>query len=149
MTLVTALWVALGAAVGAPTRYLADRALQAAHGTAFPWGTFTVNVTAALVLGIVLGGTASDSLCRRRWPVIRARVTVMGVGALVMTTGVIAALLEPETVDLGKGPTIERGAALIAMLFGEHAPERPAEQASAGAPFAGEEVGEAHEPRQH
>jgi hypothetical protein len=35
------------------------------------------------------------------------------------------------------------------MLFGEHAPERAAEQASAGAPFAGEEVGEAHEPRQH
>ena len=64
-------------------------------------------------------------------------------------TGVIAALLEPKTVDLGKGPTIERGAALIAMLFGEHAPERAAEQASAGAPFAGEEVGEAHEPRQH
>ena len=61
----------------------------------------------------------------------------------------IAALLEPETVDLGEGPTIERGAALIAMLFGEHAPERAAEQASAGAPFAGEEVGEAHEPRQH
>ena len=62
MTLVTALWVALGAAVGAPTRYLADRALQAAHGTAFPWGTFTVNVVAALVLGIVLGGPAPGAV---------------------------------------------------------------------------------------
>lgn len=58
MTLVTALWVALGAAIGAPTRYLADRALQSTHGTAFPWGTFTVNVVAALLLGIVLGGPA-------------------------------------------------------------------------------------------
>src|SRR4029450_540256 len=63
--------------------------------------------------------------------------------------GVLAALLEPEPVDLSEGPAIERGAALIAMLFGEHAPERPAEKASAGAPVAGEKVGEAHEPRQH
>src|SRR5262245_34519071 len=62
---------------------------------------------------------------------------------------VLAALLEPEPVDLGEGPAIERGAALIAMLFGEHAPERSAEKASAGAPVAGEKVGEAHEPRQH
>lgn len=58
MTVVTALLVAAGAAVGAPTRYLLDRALQSTHGTAFPWGTFTVNVTAALLLGFVLGGPA-------------------------------------------------------------------------------------------
>ena len=51
----TALLVALGAAVGAPTRYLADRALQSSHGTGFPWGTFTVNVVACLVLGVVTG----------------------------------------------------------------------------------------------
>src|SRR5262245_25281704 len=63
--------------------------------------------------------------------------------------GVLASLLEPEPVDLGEGPAVERGAALIAMLFGEHAPERPAEKASAGAPVASEKIGEAHEPRQH
>src|SRR5262245_47409296 len=63
--------------------------------------------------------------------------------------GVLAALLEPEPVGLGEGPAIERGSALIAMLFGEHAPERPAEKASAGAPVASEKIGEAHEPRQH
>lgn len=56
MTAATALLVALGAALGAPARYLADRAVQSAHGTEFPWGTFTVNTVAALVLGIVLGG---------------------------------------------------------------------------------------------
>ena len=58
----TALLVALGAAVGAPTRYLLDRALQSTHGTAFPWGTFTVNVTAALGLGLVLGGPAPTAV---------------------------------------------------------------------------------------
>ncbi len=58
MSIAAALWVALGAAFGAPTRYLADRALQTTHGTSFPWGTFAVNLVAALLLGLVLGGPA-------------------------------------------------------------------------------------------
>jgi fluoride exporter len=62
VTAVTALLVALGAAVGAPARYLSDRALQAAHGTGFPWGTLTVNVVASLVLGVVLGGPAPHAV---------------------------------------------------------------------------------------
>ena len=52
----TVLLVALGAAIGAPLRYLIDRALQARHDSLFPWGTFTVNVAGSLVLGILVGG---------------------------------------------------------------------------------------------
>jgi CrcB protein len=59
---VTALWVVLGAAVGAPLRYLTDRTVQSAHGTSFPWGTVTVNVVASLVLGIVVGSSAGSVL---------------------------------------------------------------------------------------
>ncbi|MCW2498006.1 fluoride efflux transporter CrcB [Jatrophihabitans sp.] len=55
------LWVALGAAVGAPARYLADRAVQARHASLVPWGTFTVNMAAALVLGILTGVGSSAS----------------------------------------------------------------------------------------
>ncbi|MDF9814539.1 fluoride efflux transporter CrcB [Streptomyces sp. SPB162] len=59
------LLVIAGAAVGAPLRYLTDRLVQARHATAFPWGTFTVNVAGCLVLGIVTGavtaGAASSS----------------------------------------------------------------------------------------
>ncbi|WP_372460357.1 fluoride efflux transporter FluC [Actinomycetospora soli] len=62
MTVLTGLWVALGAALGAPARYLADRALQRTHGTSFPWGTFTVNVVASLVLGVVLGAAAPSAV---------------------------------------------------------------------------------------
>jgi fluoride exporter len=50
---VTVLWVALGAAVGAPARYLTDRALQRLLPGRFPWGTFTVNVVGSFVLGLV------------------------------------------------------------------------------------------------
>lgn len=50
--------VALGAAVGAPVRYLTDRAVQSRHGSAFPWGTFTVNVVGSFVLGLVAAAAA-------------------------------------------------------------------------------------------
>lgn len=49
----TVLLIALGAAVGAPARYLTDRALQARHDSVFPWGTFIVNVTGSFLLGVV------------------------------------------------------------------------------------------------
>jgi len=51
----TVLVVALGAALGAPLRYLVDRAVQARHDSLFPWGTFAVNVGGSFVLGFVAG----------------------------------------------------------------------------------------------
>ncbi len=49
------LWVALGSAVGAPTRYLLDQFIQSRHERVFPWGTFTINVTGSLLLGLLVG----------------------------------------------------------------------------------------------
>lgn len=45
--------------VGAPLRYLTDRAVQARHDTVFPWGTFTVNVVGCLTLGLITGAIAA------------------------------------------------------------------------------------------
>ncbi len=50
--------MALGAAVGAPARYLTDRAVQRIHRGVVPFGTFVVNVFASLVLGLVVGSQA-------------------------------------------------------------------------------------------
>jgi CrcB protein len=52
---VTWLLVALGGALGAPLRYLADRAVQSRHDADFPWGTFAVNVVGCLALGLLTG----------------------------------------------------------------------------------------------
>lgn len=49
------LLVVAGAAVGAPLRYLTDRAVQARHDSFFPWGTFVVNAVACLVMGVLTG----------------------------------------------------------------------------------------------
>jgi CrcB protein len=59
---VTALLVALGAAVGAPLRYLVDRAVQTRHASRFPWGTFGVNVAGSLALGVLAGGAAAHAV---------------------------------------------------------------------------------------
>lgn len=49
------LMIALGAAVGAPARYLTDRAVQTRHDTVFPWGTLAVNAAASLLFGGLVG----------------------------------------------------------------------------------------------
>ncbi|MEO3804623.1 fluoride efflux transporter CrcB [Nonomuraea sp. B1E8] len=58
----TVLLIVLGAAVGAPLRYLVDRAVQARHDTAFPWGTLTVNVAGSALLGFLAGLPAGDGV---------------------------------------------------------------------------------------
>ena len=60
----TVLLVLLGGAVGAPARYLADRAVQRRSDSVFPWGTLCVNVIGSLVLGavaaVVYAGSAPE-----------------------------------------------------------------------------------------
>lgn len=51
----TVLFVFLGAALGAPCRYLLDRLVQARHSSDFPWGTLTVNVVGCFLIGFVVG----------------------------------------------------------------------------------------------
>jgi CrcB protein len=58
----TVVLVALGAAFGAPLRYMVDRAVQARHDSVFPWGTFAVNVIGSLILGVLIGGAASGAV---------------------------------------------------------------------------------------
>jgi CrcB protein len=50
-------WVAfvIAGAVGAPARYLVDGAVGDRAAGAFPWGTFVVNVTGSLLLGLLTG----------------------------------------------------------------------------------------------
>lgn len=58
----TLLLVALGAAIGAPLRYLTDRAVQTRHDSVFPWGTLGVNAVGSLLLGVLVGLPADTAL---------------------------------------------------------------------------------------
>jgi CrcB protein len=48
-------WVCLGAAFGAPARYLVDRFVQSRLDAVMPWGTLCVNVIGSFVLGLITG----------------------------------------------------------------------------------------------
>ena len=47
--------VLAGGMIGAPARYLVDRAIQARHDSVFPWGTLVVNMAGCAVIGFLLG----------------------------------------------------------------------------------------------
>ncbi|AYF75537.1 fluoride efflux transporter CrcB [Nocardia yunnanensis] len=55
----TVVLITLGAMIGAPLRYLTDRAVQTRHDSVFPWGTFTVNLAGCLLLGGISGAALS------------------------------------------------------------------------------------------
>jgi CrcB protein len=54
----TWLAVAVGGAVGAACRYVVDFVVSERSRGVFPWGTWTVNMTGALLLGLLAGMTA-------------------------------------------------------------------------------------------
>ncbi len=45
----------VAAVIGAPLRYLVDGAIGDRMGGAFPWGTFAVNASGSLLLGLLTG----------------------------------------------------------------------------------------------
>ena len=45
----------IAAAAGSVARYLVGKTIQGRLGTAFPWGTFTVNVSGSFLLGLIVG----------------------------------------------------------------------------------------------
>ncbi|GAA5006754.1 fluoride efflux transporter CrcB [Kitasatospora paranensis] len=95
------LLVAAGAAVGAPARYLTDRLVQSRHDSVFPWGTFAVNVSGCLVLGLLVGAAASGA----------ASADVQ----LLLGTGFCGALTTYSTFSYETLRLAEGGARLLAV----------------------------------
>jgi CrcB protein len=62
MTFELYLMVAIGGFVGAPSRYLVDRAVNHRIESDLPWGTFLVNIPGSFVLGLLTGLALSNHL---------------------------------------------------------------------------------------
>jgi CrcB protein len=54
--------VAAGGLVGAPSRFLLDRAVTRRVESDLPWGTFVINVTGSFVLGLLTGLSLAGDL---------------------------------------------------------------------------------------
>jgi CrcB protein len=96
------LLVFAGGMVGAPLRYLTDRAVRSRHGSVFPWGTFTVNAVGCLALGLLTGavsaGAAGSDL------------------RLLLGTGLCGALTTYSTFSYETLRLTETGACLLAAV---------------------------------
>lgn len=95
------LLVIAGALVGAPLRYLTDRAVQSRHDSVFPWGTFLVNVSGCLILGLVTGAVAQGALSSHL--------------QLLLGTGLCGALTTYSTFSYETLRLVETGAGLYAV----------------------------------
>lgn len=54
------LLVGAGGFLGSVLRYLSSLTVSKLLHTAFPWGTFTVNVLGCLIMGVVIGAVSKD-----------------------------------------------------------------------------------------
>ncbi|GAA1980117.1 fluoride efflux transporter FluC [Kitasatospora viridis] len=91
------LLVVAGAVLGAPLRFLTDRAVQSRHTTGFPWGTFVINVAGCLILGTLTGAAAPPHL------------------QLLLGTGLCGALTTYSTFSYETLRLAEDGAGLLAL----------------------------------
>ena len=48
------LWVGIGGFLGANARYATDRLVADRFGDGYPWGTFLVNLTGSVLIGVLL-----------------------------------------------------------------------------------------------
>jgi len=96
--------VMAGGALGAGSRYLLSSQVARWLGTAFPWGTLTVNVVGALVMGLLVG------IFARHWPVTEPWRAFLTVGILGGFTTFSAFSLEVVLLW-------ERGEAWLALLY--------------------------------
>jgi len=58
--LLTALYIALGGAIGTMLRYWCSGAVAVAFGETFPWGTLVVNVAGSLLIGLLAALVGPD-----------------------------------------------------------------------------------------
>ena len=61
------LFIAVGGAIGSVLRYAVQGWFRDAFGARFPWGTFVVNISGCLVIGLLAGYFAGPRLVREEY----------------------------------------------------------------------------------
>jgi CrcB protein len=68
----TLMFVGTGGFLGSVSRFLVSKAMQNCNPSAFPWGTFTVNIAGCLLIGLIYGFSERSSLLTSGWKMFLA-----------------------------------------------------------------------------
>jgi CrcB protein len=96
--------VFLGGGIGAALRHGVNLAAARWLGTAFPFGTLTVNVTGSLIMGLLAGYFAFKGDASQHW-------------RLFLTTGLLGGYTTFSAFSLDVAVLYERGALGLALTY--------------------------------
>lgn len=120
----TYVWLSFGAVLGVFGRYYAVSAIQARLGGGFPWGTFTVNLSGSLLLGLLAGLLATHPA----WPVTSLQA-FFGIGFCATYTTFSSFMFETRQLwregnrraalfNLASQPSLGLGCAWLGLWLG-------------------------------
>ena len=112
------LLIAVGGAVGSCLRYWLGSHIASRYGTAFPWGTFVINVTGSLVIGVFLALTLERAPIDPRWRFLVAVGFCGGYTTFSTFTYETAQLLQGRGLVLAVANVVLSAVVGIAAVFG-------------------------------
>ncbi|QPF84053.1 fluoride efflux transporter CrcB [Bradyrhizobium genosp. L] len=98
------LLVFVGGGLGASLRLLINNICARAFGTAFPWGTFIINITGSTVMGLIAGYLAFKGEASQPW-------------RLFLMTGILGGYTTFSAFSLDTALLYERGELGLAVLY--------------------------------
>ncbi|SDR40478.1 camphor resistance protein CrcB [Rhizobiales bacterium GAS113] len=98
--------VFLGAGIGGALRHLVNLGAAKALGTDFPWGTFLINISGSLVMGLIAG-----------WLAFKVEASWSQPLRLFLTTGVLGGYTTFSAYSLDAVLLAERGAYMATSLY--------------------------------
>jgi fluoride exporter len=98
--------VFLGAGIGGALRHLVNLGVAKVLGGDFPWGTFLINISGSLVMGLIAG-----------WLAFKAQASWSQPLRLFLTTGVLGGYTTFSAFSLDTVLLVERGAMGAAALY--------------------------------
>lgn len=98
------LLVFIGGGLGASLRHAVNMLCARSFGTAFPWGTFIINITGSTVMGLIAGYLAFKGGASQHW-------------RLFLMTGILGGYTTFSAFSLDAALLYERGETGLALLY--------------------------------
>ena len=96
--------VFIGGGLGSTLRHTVNMASARTLGTAFPWGTFLINITGSTVMGLIAGYLAFKGEASQPW-------------RLFLMTGILGGYTTFSAFSLDAALLYERGEVGLALLY--------------------------------